>query len=69
MKEKIKVIFNKVFSYVKYGFAVYIMIWSSITFGMLYFLLQGCSLVFPDGDVLDGINNLNVQVYQESVVN
>lgn len=68
MKDKIKNFFNKVFPYIKYGFAVYIMLYSAILFGMLYFLLEGCSLVFPDGDVLDGLNNLNVQVYQESVV-
>lgn len=68
MKENIKKIFNKVFPYIKYGFAVWLMLWSSIIFGVLYCLLQGCSFVFPSGEVLDGINSLNVQVYQESVV-
>lgn len=67
MKEKIKKILKKAFPYFKYGFAMYIMLISAILFGFLYLLLQGCCIVSPDGDIINGFNNLTVQVYQESV--
>lgn len=68
MREKIKVVFNRVFPFAKNVFALIIMICSAVLFGLLCFLLRGGSLVFPDGDVLNGTNNFNIQVYQESVV-